>query len=177
MKIECTIDYTEVSENMNSQMPLSYLIEELSANEANFVFHDCDGGKCGKCLVYIENEGIMPSCIIPVFTINGKHIITQDAYLEKDIAADVQNAFKILKISPCKDCYKSKVMLFGYIVEKLIERENIVKQEGDKSGNEPTIRDNIIDSCLRMSSCSCILKSDIYLIIDTILKIRRNHLV
>ena len=176
MNIECTIDFTYINENLNSQMPLSYLIRDLNYNDAEYIFYDCSCAKCGKCLVYIEGEGVCFSCLVPVLSINKKHIITQDAYMLRDIASDVQDAFKILKISPCSECYKSKVMLIGYIVERLLERDKIIDKDEDKTGNEIRYRENLIHSSIKMSTCKCMLESDIYSLIDTTLKIRRNHL-
>ena len=178
MKIECVIDNRMIKGEYNPQLPLSWLIREEFAEE-KLKFFDCENKNCSHCLIIIKKNNpkksdiLSLSCLVPIFRINGKKIITSSEFEKTEEAEDILDSYKMLKIRPCKHCFNKKSMIFSYIADTLIEMEKV-----NKKGSKINERcEYIKNSLLSLSSCKCLLMEDMRQIIEMSIKIRRNKIV
>ena len=83
MKIECTIDGRRLSFSLNSNKPLSLVLQENC--DYTSVNAHCRGKNCGLCLVLLDNTPVL-SCMVPAFEIHGKTITTfESSHLKKKL--------------------------------------------------------------------------------------------
>ena len=69
----------------------------------------CAIGECGACTVILDNEAV-PSCLVPIGQVQGKHVITIEG-LEKDGELDeLQKAFIEYHAVQCGFCTAGMIM-------------------------------------------------------------------
>ena len=156
MKVDCIVDGKTLSLTLNSDKPLSLILQEnLESNTAN---SHCRGRMCGLCAVIIDGKAAL-SCMVPAFEIRGKEITTFDSFQKTKEMKDIEKAYDAIGAEPCPECYSSR----SIIIESLVS-------------NEETRRDRIAEE-LGIVKCSCIdLESEIR-IIQKAIELRRSKRV
>jgi carbon-monoxide dehydrogenase small subunit len=69
----------------------------------------CLTGCCGACLV-IFNGVIVPSCLIPAFSIRGSEIITIEGFSQTDEYQDIAEGFSRAGLENCAVCANGKIL-------------------------------------------------------------------
>ncbi|MGP1576343.1 MAG: (2Fe-2S)-binding protein [Treponema sp.] len=78
---------------------------------------NCLQGICGSCTVLIDNRPV-PSCMIPIFAVNDKHIITLDEFQKTDEYTRIMTAFEKNGVTLCGFCTASTVFTAYYLLQK-----------------------------------------------------------
>lgn len=97
----------------------------------------CYGGECGSCSVLLDGE-LVPSCIIPAFTVRNRSVMTIEGFMKTKDYADISKGFKDAGYSPCEYCVSGKVLAAHSLIEAKPDPE------------EPDIRE-----MLGGNSCTC----------------------
>lgn len=113
MKIDCTIDGKTLTLSLNSNKPLSLILQENLGNQS--ASSHCKGRMCGLCAVLVEGKAEL-SCMIPAFELKGKSIVTFDQFQKTKEMKDIAKAYETLGIEPCKDCYSSRSIIFESLI-------------------------------------------------------------
>lgn len=77
----------------------------------------CMQGTCGSCTVLL-NDHPVPSCMLPVFAVAGKNIITLEAFSTTQEYKDIIAAFDREGITLCGFCSAGTVLTAHSIVQK-----------------------------------------------------------
>ena len=125
MKIDCTIDGKTLTLSLDSVKPLSLILREnIGIDDMNH----CNGRGCGLCTVLLDGRAVL-ACLVPAFELNGKEVITFDAFQRTKGMKDIEKAYETVGASPCTDCYGSRSLLFeSLIAEGTTDRSEILKQ-------------------------------------------------
>lgn len=128
MKVDCIVDGRTLSLSLNSNKPLSLILQEnLESNTANA---HCRGKMCGLCAVMIDGKAVL-SCMVPAFEIRGKEITTFDSFKKTKEMKDIEKAFDIIGAEPCPECYSSRVIIMESLISRNETRpEEIIKELG-----------------------------------------------
>lgn len=174
MKIECTIDGKRLSFSLNSNKPLSLVLQENC--DYTSVNAHCRGKNCGLCLVLVDNMPVL-SCMVPAFEIQGKTITTIESFrkiksLSKKIK-DIEKAYEDLGIKPCEDCYTSRTILFDYLTDIIIAKNN--EQPSFDSNAEPFNVESLVKE-MSIIKCTCMDLHDVKLILNKIRVIREKRI-
>lgn len=156
MKVDCIIDEKTLSLTLNSDKPLSLILQEnLESNTANA---HCRGRMCGLCAVMVDGKAVL-SCMVPAFEIRGKEITTFDGFQKTKEMRDIERAYDAVGASPCPECYSSRSIIIESLVSKEETRRDVIKAE------------------LGVVKCSCIdIESEIK-IVQKAIEIRRGKRV
>lgn len=159
MKIECVIDGKMLSLNLNSNKPLSLVLQEDLDNST--VNAHCRGRLCGLCAVLMDNEAVL-SCMVPAFELNEKEIRTFETFQKERNMRDIERAYDEVGVKPCETCYQSRSIIIESLSNKLLERPNTPSEQ--------------IISELSVIDCSCMDTEDMLKIVKRVtdLKRRRN---
>ncbi len=83
------------------QTPLLYVLRNsLELNAAKF---GCGLAQCGSCMVLIDGEAL-PSCVVPIATLEGKRITTLEGLGSGDALGALQRAFIEEQAAQCGYC-------------------------------------------------------------------------
>lgn len=156
MKIECTIDGSTLSLNLNSNKPLSRILMDNLDNRS--IKTHCEGEMCGQCIVLINNKPVL-SCLVPAFEIRGRNIITFDSFQKTKNYKDIEKAYEIVKARACTNCFNAKTL----IIESLISR--------GETSEEDIIKE------LSIVKCHCLTPQDAVKIVKEAIEIRRRRRV
>ena len=77
----------------------------------------CLQGICGSCTVLL-NDHPVPSCMLPIFAVSGKNIITLEAFSATPEYKDIMAAFEKEGITLCRFCSAGTVLTAHSIVQK-----------------------------------------------------------
>lgn len=125
MKIDCTIDGKTLTLSLNSNKPLSLILQENLQNQ-NANAH-CKGHMCGLCAVLIDGKAEL-ACMVPAFELKGKNIVTFDAFQKTRDMKDIAKAYESVGVEPCHDCYASRSIIFQSILESGETRPDEIKR-------------------------------------------------
>lgn len=156
MKIECTIDGKMLTLSLNSNKPLSLVLQENL--EYTTVNAHCRGKTCGLCAVLINGKATL-SCLVPAFEIQGKTITTFDSFQKDKAMKDIEKAYESIGIKPCEDCYASRSILFESLISDGISRPDEIVRE------------------MSVLKCSCMDPSDEIKVVLKAIDIRRKRRV
>lgn len=174
MKIECTIDGKRLSFSLNSNKPLSLVLQE-NCDYTTINAH-CRGKNCGLCLVLLDNMPVL-SCMVPAFEIHGKTITTFESFLRIKYfnrkLNDIEKAYGDLGIRPCDDCYTSRTILFDYLTDIIIAKNN--EQPSFDSGAEPFNVESLVKE-MSIIKCTCMDLHDVRQILNRIRIIREKRI-
>lgn len=174
MKIECKIDGKMLSFSLNSNKPLSLVLQENC--DYSSVNAHCRGKNCGLCLVLINNTPVL-SCMVPAFEIHGKTITTIESFQKsKELAKnlrDIEKAYDDLGIRPCEDCYASRTILFDYLVDIIIAKNN--EQPSFDNGAEPFNVESLLKE-MSIIKCTCMDVQDVKHILNKTRIIREKRI-
>ena len=111
MKVDCTIDGKTLSLSLNSDKPLSLIINEnLGAGSGTY---HCNG----------------ISCLVPAFELRGKEVQTFDGFRRTKAFKDLEKAYDAVGAYPCSDCYEARSIIFhSLIADDVTDRSEILKE-------------------------------------------------
>ena len=154
MKIDCTIDGKALSLSINSNKPLSLILEEDIQNTS--ISSHCSGRMCGLCVVLMDGKAVL-SCLVPAFEIRGKSIITFEGYAKTRNAKDIEKAYDLTHMRPCSSCYNSRTLIIESLLSSnLTSKEDIIRE-------------------MEMLKCPCLEYKDIVKIVQAASEIRRQR--
>ena len=107
MRIDCTVDGKTLNISINSNKPLSLILQENLDNQSTTAH--CKGRMCGLCAVLVEGKAEL-SCMIPAFELKNKHITTFDQFQKSKEMKDIVKAYErllIRKNSEVGQCYSA----------------------------------------------------------------------
>ena len=154
MRIDCTVDGKTLNISINSNKPLSLILQENLDNQSTTAH--CKGRMCGLCAVLVEGKAEL-SCMIPAFELKNKHITTFDQFQKSKEMKDIVKAYESLGVEPCKDCYASRSIIF----ESLISSEETTPDE--------------IKRTMSVVKCNCMETVDEVNVVTKALDIRRKR--
>lgn len=70
----------------------------------------CMSGRCGSCMVLVNNSPI-PSCIIPVFQVRNCAVITLEQFSKTEDYQDIIEGFRTAGVSMCGFCNAGKILV------------------------------------------------------------------
>ncbi len=79
----------------------------------------CGKGYCGLCTVVLDGE-LVYSCMVPVFQIKGKKVLTIEGYAELEDFNDVFEGFKQAGVHLCDYCAPTRTLSTGILLDKYI---------------------------------------------------------
>ena len=89
------------------QTPLLYVLRNtLELNAAKF---GCGLAQCGSCMVLIDDEAV-PSCVMPIATLEGKKITTLEGLGSGDAIGPLQRAFVEEQAAQCGYCTSGMIV-------------------------------------------------------------------
>lgn len=131
-------DLVEVSDSQSSMMLSDYLRYEQCLTGTKVV---CAEGDCGACTVLRYNplsEGVdaqnfisVNSCIAPLATLHGSHILTIESLEEKDKLHTAQSSMMNCHASQCGFCTPGFVMALAGLSEEKISRGEYEVEESE----------------------------------------------
>ena len=125
MKIDCTIDGKTLTLSLNSDKPLSLILRENIGIDS---INHCNGRVCGLCAVLLDGKAVL-SCLVPAFELNGKEVITFDAFQRTRGMKDIEKAYDAVGAYPCSDCYEARTIIFhSLIADEVTDRAEILKE-------------------------------------------------
>jgi isoquinoline 1-oxidoreductase alpha subunit len=98
--------------------------------------YSCGIGECGACTIHLDGKAVR-SCILPVSTVEGKHITTIEG-LSPNGDHPVQRAFIEEQVPQCGYCIPSHIMTIAALLEE-----------------NPDPSDEDIDTALSNNLCRC----------------------
>ena len=105
----------------------------------------CLQGKCGYCTILLNGE-LVPSCILPVFSVFKESVITIEGFRTTPEFSDIEKGFLQAGVNPCGFCSSTKILT----AHKLI-KEN-------PSPTDSQIRKAMSDSVCRCTSYSALVE-------------------
>ncbi len=189
MRLNCNINGSQYSLVVNSDKPLSQILNEQIPTFAQN--SQCLGASCGNCIVLINGNAAL-SCLVPAFKLNGSSILTFEGFQKTRFCHDIERAYADVGNQPCPQCYPSKTVIIESILNK-VDKENQTRISGfnmrqsdlpQSSANEQaarsrtgsgTISTEMIAREMAMSSCQCIELSDLEKIINLAYKYRSRR--
>lgn len=76
----------------------------------------CYNGECGSCSILLDGE-VVPSCMIPVFTIEGREIMTIEGFSQTRDFTDIERGFLEAGTITCGFCAPGKVFAVHALIE------------------------------------------------------------
>ncbi len=103
--------------------PTTRLSDILKSNGKIFsVRTSCLKGECKSCSVIIDGE-VVPSCMIPAFSVRGSDITTLEGFSKTRDYHDIIQAFEETGASPCDFCRGGTILTIQSILERFAEPE------------------------------------------------------
>ena len=81
---------------------------------------NCYNGHCGACTVLI-NENPVPSCVIPVFTVEGKNVVTLEGFKERVEYEIIEKSLKNAGADICGYCRQGRILVIYSLMIKNME--------------------------------------------------------
>ena len=76
----------------------------------------CLNGRCGVCTVFY-NSRLVPSCMIPVFMVQGSEVITIEGLATTEEYQDIVNGFAQAGVKTCGYCDTAKILASESLLE------------------------------------------------------------
>lgn len=156
MRIECTIDGRTLTLSLNSNKPLSLILNENL--ETDSVNSHCRGNMCGLCVVLIDGKAQL-SCLVPAFEIRGKDIVTFSSFSRTREMRDIERAYDLVGATPCSECYASRSLLFESLISAGETRPDAINRQ------------------MSILQCPCMDPEDEIEIVEKALNLRRKRSV
>jgi len=77
----------------------------------------CGKGYCGLCTVVLDEE-LVYSCLIPVFQIRGRSVLTIEGYARQPGFGDIFEGFKQAGVHLCDYCAPTRTLTTGIMLDK-----------------------------------------------------------
>ncbi|MDO1450449.1 (2Fe-2S)-binding protein [Rhodocytophaga aerolata] len=144
-KITIHVNGRKHTVNVDPSMPLLYVLRNYL--ELNGPKYGCGQELCGSCMVLIDNKAL-PSCRLPVDTLQNKAITTLEGLVRKDGKLHpVQQAFVDQQAAQCGYCLNGMVISAAALLEE------------NKSPDEEAIRTHLQRVLCRCGSHSRVIKA------------------
>jgi carbon-monoxide dehydrogenase small subunit len=78
---------------------------------------DCRRGACGKCLVLLDGR-LAPSCLLPVFKVRDREVVTIEGFSQTDEYADIMDGFAEAGLETCGFCDSGKILVAASLLER-----------------------------------------------------------
>ncbi len=93
-------------------VPATTRLSSLLRDEANIksLKNGCNRGQCGCCSV-LMNKRIVPSCLIPAFTVKNSEIMTLEGFKQLKEYSLINNIVKKANIEICDYCKGARYLL------------------------------------------------------------------
>lgn len=172
MNLTLNVDGNVRKISVNTDKPLNTILDTLVPSFA--MNSKCLGSSCGNCLVLV-NDVLTLSCLVPAFKLPGSFIVTFEGFMKSRLYHDIERAYAQTGSQPCGQCYASKTMIIGMLVERMEKLNNIEKNTSilvRSAQKVQTISRNEIARELAISSCQCIEVPEIEAIIKATYKFR-----
>ena len=78
---------------------------------------DCRCGRCGRCLIFLDGR-LVPSCIVPAFSVRGKEVVTIEGYAQTEDYRDIAEGFKAAGVESCGFCEAPRIMAAAALLER-----------------------------------------------------------
>jgi carbon-monoxide dehydrogenase small subunit len=126
MKIDFILNGKPVTLEAN---PEERLIDTLRNNFGITSCKDgCGEGKCGSCLVYLDND-LVNSCLTPVYKIMNKKVITLEGLAVNEINSTIKRVFKQRNVFTCGFCEAGIVLSVSELLTQIEDPdENEIKE-------------------------------------------------
>ena len=132
------------SVNADPDTPLLYVLREnLELTGPKF---GCGLGQCGACRVHVDGEAV-PSCVLPVSSLQGRKIITLEGLGSTSKPHPVQQAFIEEQAVQCGYCINGMVMTSAALLAK------------NKNPTEAQIREALAGNLCRCGTHQRIVKA------------------
>ncbi len=118
MILKFNLNNKDISIETDPAVRLSTLLRE-SFNMLN-TKENCYNGHCGACTVLLNNNPV-PSCIIPVFTVEGKNIVTLEGFQERDEFEIIDKSLKNAGADICSYCRQGRILVIYSLLLKNME--------------------------------------------------------
>lgn len=113
IKFNLNNQYVEIDANPAAR--LSSILRDnfglLSTKES------CLCGECGCCTVLLDNEPV-PSCVIPIFTIAEKNIVTLEQFQKTESYEIIRKSLNSASCNLCRYCMQGRFLVIHYIIQK-----------------------------------------------------------
>lgn len=174
MKISCTIDGTVYNLNVNADKPLNLIISELLDSFQKK--SDCTNASCGNCLILINGNAVL-SCLVPAFKVNNLSILTYSGFKKTRSCHDIEKAYLQLGIHPCSQCYASKTLLIGSLLNRFsLSYQNRAFGVNDIKNEETSISNpKYLEKELSLINCNCTDIDNLIKIIELAYQNRRKR--
>ena len=107
MRVSFTLNGAEVTVDA---APGRRLLSVLRENfDITSLKGSCLQGRCGLCSVLVEGE-LVPSCMVPVFSVFRKKVVTMEGFRKTDEYRDIEKGFLQAGVAPCGYCASAKVL-------------------------------------------------------------------
>lgn len=158
MRINCTIDDTYYTINVNADKPLNRILEETV--ETFTSNSKCLGADCGNCIVLVNGICTL-SCLVPAFKLSNANIQTYEGFSKTRNCHDIERAYRESGIHPCRQCYASKTLLIESLLQK-IDKDRVSGMRGSvKLDSAFVAKEMSINTCRCLDSAQ--LEKVIYL--------------
>lgn len=115
MTVSFILNGEDVSANARSVDRLADLLRETFGLLG--LHSDCRCGRCGRCLVFLDGR-LVPSCIVPAFSVRGKEIVTIEGFMQTEEYRDVAEGFKAAGVECCGFCEAPKIMAMADLLDR-----------------------------------------------------------
>lgn len=115
MTVSFILNGEDVSANARSVDRLSDLLRDAFGLLG--LHSDCRCGRCGRCLVFLDGR-LVPSCIVPAFSVRGKEIVTIEGFVQTEEYRDVAEGFKSAGVETCGFCEAPKIMAMADLLDR-----------------------------------------------------------
>jgi carbon-monoxide dehydrogenase small subunit len=88
----------------------------------------CEKGYCGLCTVVLD-EKLVYSCLIPVFQVRGRNVMTIEGYAETEDFEDVYQGFKQSGVHLCDYCAPTRTLTTGILLNQYTRPDETQLQE------------------------------------------------
>jgi isoquinoline 1-oxidoreductase alpha subunit len=93
--------------DVDAETPLLWVLrEQLGLTGTKY---GCGAALCGACMVHIDGQAV-PSCSLPVGSVDGRAITTIEGLAENEVLHRVQQAWLDLEVPQCGYCQSGMIM-------------------------------------------------------------------
>lgn len=107
------------SKEVSVDVPAYFNLSDVLRDEfgMNGLRNACGKGYCGLCSVVLDGK-LIYSCLIPVFQIRNKEVITIEGYAETEEFEDVYRGFKQVGVQLCDFCAPTRTLTTGILLDR-----------------------------------------------------------
>lgn len=174
MKLNCTIDGIQCSMIVNADKPLNRILEEKVP--AFPVTNACHDGACGNCIVLVNGNAVL-ACLTPAFRINGAAILTYSGFRKTRFCHAIERAYAETGAKPCTQCYASKTLLIGSILNRYNQTRTVLDVEHRQGNiqNTSIFDQEYLAREFGINSCKCVDMNQMAQVVELAYAFRRRQ--